>query len=132
MYMLDTSICIYLINKKHPELAKKIIDIPRDKICMSSVTLAELEYGVAKSERINENAQSLKQFISVINVVDFDGLAAEKYGEVRAALERKGKTIGPLDMLIAGHAKSRGDTIITNNTSEFDRVDGLFVEDWVN
>ena len=130
MYMLDTNICIYLINNKHPELAHKIIDIPRDKICISSVTLAELEYGVAKSERIKENAQSLKQFISVINVVNFDGLAAEEYGGIRAALESKGKTIGPLDMLIASHARSRRDAIITNNTKEFAKVDGLLVEDW--
>ena len=80
----------------------------------------------------SENAQSLKQFVSVINVVNFDDLAAEEYGDIRATLERKGKTIGPLDMLIAAHARSRSDIIITNNTNEFDRVDRLSVEDWTS
>ena len=132
MYMLDTNICILLINEKNPELAQRIIDIPRDRVFISSVTLAELEYGVAKSERIKENSQSLKQFISVFNVVGFDEMAAEEYGDIRAALEREGKTIGPLDMLIAAHARSRNNTIVTNNTKEFVRVNRLSVENWTS
>ena len=132
MYMLDTDICIYLINNKNPELARRIISIPRERLCMSIITYAELEYGVSKSKHVEKNSQALKKFASVIGVADFDNEAAVEYGRIRTALELKGQPIGVLDMLIASHAKSRGDTIITNNCREFDKVDGLRVENWVN
>ena len=130
MYMLDTNTCIFLINNKSEELARKITDAAIDEICVSTITQSELEYGVSKSQHKVKNAQALAKFLSTVTVLDYDTKAAEVYGEIRADLERKGKPIGPLDMLIAGHAKSAGKTIVTNNVREFGHVDGLVVEDW--
>jgi tRNA(fMet)-specific endonuclease VapC len=129
--MLDTDICIYLINEKSPELARKITSVPTDEICISTITLAELEYGISKSQHPSKNAQALAKFLSILNVVDFNDKAAQLYGEVRADLEHKGTVIGNMDMLIAGHAKSKGYIVVTNNEHEFRRVDGLAVENWV-
>jgi len=130
MYMLDTDICIYIINTKSIELAKKISSAPADKICISTISQAELEYGVSKSQQPAKNAQALAKFLSVLKVVNFDDEAAQIYGEIRANLERKGTVIGNMDMLIAGHAKSKGYILVTNNEQEFNRVDGLIVENW--
>jgi len=130
MYMLDTNICIYLINKKHPGIAQKITKIPQEKIYISTITQAELEFGVAKSQNPLQNAQALAKFLSTISVIDFDTQAAEAYGEIRANLQRKGNTIGHMDMLIAAHAKSKRFIIVTNNISEFARVEGLEMENW--
>ena len=132
MYMLDTNICIFLINRKHPGLAQKIADIPFDEICVSTITQSELEYGVSKSRHKAKNAQALVKFLSTVTVLDYDTKAAEMYGNIRADLERKGQLIGPLDMLIASHALSKGFIVVTNNVGEFERVEGLKVEDWVN
>ena len=131
MYMLDTDICIYIINKKSIELAKKILNVPADKICISTISQAELEYGVSKSQQPAKNAQALAKFLSVLKVINFDDEAAQVYGEIRADLESKGTVIGNMDMLIAGHAKSKGYILITNNEQEFKRVDSLIVENWV-
>jgi tRNA(fMet)-specific endonuclease VapC len=128
--MLDTNICIYLINKKPIDLAQKIAETANDTMYISTITQAELEFGVAKSQNKAKNAQALAKFLSVVNVIDFDTNAAEAYGEIRAALQIKGNLIGYMDMLIAAHAKSKGFTVITNNIREFTRVDGLAVEDW--
>ena len=130
MYMLDTDICIYIINKKSIELAKKIASVPAENICISTITQAELEYGVSKSQYPAKNAQALAKFLSILSVVNFDDSAAQTYGEVRANLERKGSVIGNMDMLIAGHAKSKGYILVTNNEQEFKRVDGLTLENW--
>ena len=130
MYMLDTNICIFLINSKSPELARKITDIPFDEVCVSTITQSELEYGVSKSQNKKKNAQALVKFLSTVTVLDYDTKAAEVYGEIRADLERKGQVIGQLDMLIAAHAKSEELVIVTNNVREFGRVDGLVLEDW--
>ena len=130
MYMLDTNTCIFLINNKSPGLAKKITDIPYENICVSTISQSELEYCVSKSQQKARNAQALAKFLSVVTVLDYDTNAAEAYGEIRADLEQKGQIIGQMDMLIAGHAKSGGHVIVTNNVSEFKRVDGLVVEDW--
>ena len=131
MYMLDTTICVYLINKKHLGLAQKIAEVPIEKICISTITQAELEFGVAKSQNSAKNAQALMKFLSTISVIDFDTQAAETYGEIRADLQRKGSVIGHMDMLIAAHAKSKGFVIVTNNVREFERVEGLVLENWV-
>ena len=130
MYMLDTNICIYLINNKHPELAQKIANVPSDNIYISTITQAELEYGVSKSKNPVKNALALAKFLSVIRVIDFNTEAAQAYGDIRADLEQKGKLIGLMDMLIAGHAKSKGFIIITNNIREFERVERLNLENW--
>ena len=128
--MLDTNTCIFLINKKSPELAQKITDIPFEEVCVSTITQSELEYGVSKSQHKAKNAQALAKYLSTVTVLEYDTKAAEVYGEIRADLERKGQVIGQLDMLIAAHAKSAGLIIVTNNVREFGRVDGLVVEDW--
>jgi tRNA(fMet)-specific endonuclease VapC len=99
-------------------------------ICISSITLAELEYGVAKSSRPAENGNALRQFLAVIDILPFDDESTACYGAVRANLERKGKMIGALDMLIASHAKAKSITLVTNNMREFERVEGLSVENW--
>ena len=130
MYMLDTDICVYLIKRKSAKLAHRIADVPREQICISTITQGELEYGVSKSQSVAKNAQSLAGFLCTINVLPFDDNAAQIYGDVRAELERKGTPIGGLDTLIAAHAKSLGFTIVTNNVREFERVDGLKVENW--
>ena len=130
MYMLDTNICIYLINSKHPGLAQKIADVPGEDICISAITQAELEYGVSKSRDPLKNALALGKFLSVISVIEFDTNAAEAYGSIRADLEKKGQIIGQLDMLIAGHAKSKGFIMVTNNIREFGRIAGLATENW--
>ena len=130
--MLDTNICIYLINNKLPELAQKITDIPKDSICISVITQAELEFGVYKSQNPAKNAHALVRFLSAIGVIDFGTKAAAAYGEIRANLERKGTAIGNMDMLIAAHARSLGLTVVTNNTKEFARVEGLEIENWVS
>ena len=131
MYMLDTNICIYLINSKCPNLARKITDISNNNIYVSAITQCELEYGVAKSRNPVKNARALTKFLSVLNVISFDTAAAEAYGEIRAYLECKGHIIGNMDMLIAAHAKSKGFTVVTNNTREFERINGLKLENWV-
>ena len=99
-------------------------------ICISAVTLAELEYGAAKSAHVERNSDALRRFLSVFDVSEFDGRAAACYGAVRTALERKGTPIGPLDTLIAAHALANGQTLVTNNIREFERVVGLTLENW--
>ena len=94
------------------------------------VTYAELMHGVEKSQAVEKNRIAMSLFLSAITVLDFDGEAAEAYGQIRAELERKGTPIDPMDLLIAGHARSQGLILVTNNTREFARVTGLRIEDW--
>lgn len=101
-----------------------------DDMCISSITYGELMHGVEKSQSVERNRVAITLFLSSIEILPFDAEAAEEYRRVRADLERKGTPIGPMDMLIAGHAKSEGLTLVTNNTREFFRVNGLEVEDW--
>ena len=99
-------------------------------ICISSVTYAELVHGVEKSNAIEKNRVALTLLLANIEIMNFDSLAAESYGKIRADLEKAGTPIGPLDMMIAGHAKALGYTVVTNNTKEFERVKGLKLENW--
>ena len=133
-YMLDTNICIFAIAGKptNAKLIAKIADHVGEDLCISSITLSELEYGVMKSSRPDQNRKALYGFLSAVPVVDYDGKAAKVYGEIRADLERKGTPVGAMDCLIAAHARSRGDVLVTNNVREFSRVDQLQVEDWKN
>lgn len=131
MLLLDTNICIYIIKKKPMQVLQRLRSRGIGEVCISSVTLAELEYGVARSLRPRENADALAAFIAPLEVLPFDETAAACYGSIRADLERKGSPIGSLDMLIAAHALSRGLTLVTNNDREFARVTGLVVENWV-
>jgi len=130
-YMLDTNICIFIINKKHMRVMEHLA-AKRGSLIISAITLAELEHGVAASAFIEQNALALMHFMAIARCLPFSHHAAAEYGEIRANLQRRGKLIGPLDMLIAAHAKSEGLTLVTNNTREFERVEGLMFEDWVN
>lgn len=130
-YMLDTNICIYLIKHKPLQFFEKLQEHNPDEICISAVTYAELVHGVEKSKAVERNRLALTILLSNIEILDFDMKAAEEYGRIRADLEKKCTPIGPLDMMIAGHAKSLGYTIVTNNVGEFKRVEGLQYENWV-
>lgn len=130
-YMLDTNICIYLIKHKPPQVFEKLQEHNPDEICISAVTYAELVHGVEKNKAVERNRLALTILLSNIEILDFDMKAAEEYGRIRADLEKKGTPIGPLDMMIAGHAKSLGYTVVTNNVGEFKRVEGLKYENWV-
>ena len=130
-YLLDTNICIYLINKKPPEVINKLSKTDINDVGISSITLSELEYGIEKSSNPNNNRIALIEFLSVIEIYKYDDLAAKEYGVIRADLEKKGLIIGSLDILIAAHAKSMELILVTNNESEFKRVKGLLVENWV-
>ncbi|MDY2607437.1 MAG: type II toxin-antitoxin system VapC family toxin [Lachnospiraceae bacterium] len=130
-YMLDTNICIYLIKHKPLQVFEKLQEHNPYEICISAVTYAELVHGVEKSKAVERNRLALTILLSNIEILDFDMKAAEEYGRIRADLEKKGTPIGPLDMMIAGHAKSLGYTVVTNNVGEFKRVEGLQHENWV-
>ena len=129
-YMLDTNICIYCIKQKPVQVFQRLQEHDPAEVCISSVTYAELVHGVEKSQAIERNRLALALLLTNIDILDFDTAAAESYGVIRADLERRGTPIGPLDMMTAGHAKSLGYTIVTNNTKEFNRVSGLNVENW--
>lgn len=129
-YMLDTNICIFTIKHRPDVVIKKILSLEPEELCISAITYAELMHGVEKSMAVGRNRVALSLFLSPITILDFDGQAAEEYGRIKAALEKKGTPIGPMDMLIASHAKAEGLILVTNNTREFNRVEGLDVEDW--
>ena len=129
-YMMDTYICIYAIKNKSESVIRKILSQNPEDLCISVVTYAELMHGVEKSQAVEKNRIAMSLFLSAITVLDFDGEAAEAYGQIRAELERKGTPIDPMDLLIAGHARSQGLILVTNNTREFARVTGLRIEDW--
>ncbi len=129
--MLDTSICIYLIKQRPQSLLDRFRSFPVGNIGVSVITLAELEYGASKSSRPKQNREALEQFLSPLEVAPFDRQATVAYGNARATLERKGRPIGAMDLLIAAHALSLGVRLVTNNETEFRHVPGLRVENWV-
>ncbi len=129
-YMLDTNICIYTIKHKPEIVVKNFLKHDPDEMCISAITYAELMHGVEKSQAKEKNRLAITMFLSSISILEFHNYAAEEYGKIRAELERKGTPIGPMDMLIAGHARSEGLILVTNNTREFFRVEDLEVEDW--
>lgn len=129
-YMLDTNICIYTIKYKSPEMIRNFLNHEPDDICISAITYGELMHGVGKSRAVEQNHAALTLFLSSISILPFNDRAAEEYGKVRAEVEQKGTRIGPMDILIAGHARSEGRILVTNNTRELCRVKGLAVEDW--
>ncbi|MFH1856709.1 MAG: type II toxin-antitoxin system VapC family toxin [Candidatus Omnitrophota bacterium] len=130
-YLLDTNICIYIIKKKPLEVINKLTKINISDIGMSSITLSELEYGVEKSQSSDRNRIALLEFLSPIEIYNYDDSAAKEYGVIRAELERKGNIVGSLDMLIAAHAKSLGLILVTNNEKEFKKIPELKIENWV-
>jgi tRNA(fMet)-specific endonuclease VapC len=130
-YLLDTNICIYIRKEKSIELKSKISSIDNFELLLSSITVAELEFGVAKSSQPKKNSEALKIFLSSFRIIDFDRNAAAQYGYIRAFLEKKGTPIGANDLLIASIAKSLDLTLVTNNEREFSRVEGLKIENWI-
>ena len=132
-YLLDTNICIYIINEKPKKVLQKFERYPVHEFGISSITQAELQYGVAKSEQRNRNQVALDEFLLPLTILPFQGKRlVERYGKIRAFLESKGKTIGPLDTLIAAHALSLDLTIISNNIREFSRIPNLKCENWIS
>ncbi len=130
-YILDTDICIYIVNKKSLELAAKVKEHRFSEICISSITLSELEYGVEKSSFPERNRAYLNLFLTPIKVLPYDDNSALEYGKVRSFLESSGQVIGSLDMLIASQCLSLKYTLVTNNDKEFKRVPGLRVANWI-
>ena len=130
-YMLDTNICIYIIKKKPEEVIKRFLKMKPDSIAISSITVSELYYGVAKSSKPNENTIALEQFILPLTVINYNKEDSISYGKLRAKLEQKGKLIGAMDMLIAAQVLNRDLILVTNNEREFKKVEGLSVENWV-
>ena len=132
LYLLDTNICIYLINQRSgfKNIVERMDGMDREKLGVSSITVAELEFGAAASKRQGDNFKRLERFLLDFEVIAFDRESARPYGPLRAALQAQGMPIGPMDFLIAAHALALKAILVTNNTREFLRVPGLALEDW--
>lgn len=128
-YMLDTNICIFVMKNRPPTLRERF-NSQAEELCISAVTLAELMYGAEKSARVSENMTQVEQFRGRLELLPFAERAAFHYGQIRAELERAGTPAGAYDMMIGGHARSKGFVLVTNNRREFDRMSGLRVESW--
>ncbi len=129
-YVLDTNIAIYVIKRRPIELLE-VFNQRADQMCISSITLAELLHGVEKSSKPGHNLRLVENFVSRLEVLEYTRRAAEHYGDIRADLERKGTPIGVNDLHISGHARSAGLVLVTNNLREFERVEGLRLENWI-
>jgi tRNA(fMet)-specific endonuclease VapC len=129
--MLDTNMCIYVIKKKPPRVLERFKAFQIADIGISTITLSELEYGVAKSTRKEQNREALIEFLAPLEILSFDEKASRHYGEIRAFLEREGIPIGSLDLFIASHARSLMLPLVTNDTRAFKRIPGLQIENWV-
>lgn len=129
-YMLDTNIAIYVIKRRPPE-ALSTFNQHAGQLCISSITLAELMHGAEKSAKPDHNLRQVEDFTSRLTVLEYGNKAAAHYGDIRAVLERKGTPIGVNDLHIAGHARSEGLTLVTNNLKEFERVEALRLVNWV-
>ncbi|MBI5098536.1 MAG: type II toxin-antitoxin system VapC family toxin [Nitrospirae bacterium] len=128
--MLDTNTCIYVIKNKPAKVLKRFVSHSVGHIGISSITLAELQYGVAKSQHVQKNKEALEEFVLPLEIADFDEKAAKSYGTVRATLEKAGRPIGAMDLLIGAHALCLGVTLVTSNTREFRQIKNLSVVDW--
>lgn len=128
-YLLDTNICIYVINERPPEVLAQFLAHEEEGIAASVITASELYFGVRKSGS-KRNLLALEAFLGALVVLDWDLEAARRYGQLRADLEKKGTPIGSMDMQIAAHALALGLTLVTNNEREFARVAGLRLENW--
>jgi tRNA(fMet)-specific endonuclease VapC len=129
-YILDTNICIYIIKKRPINVFEKFRSLSVGSIGISSITLAELQFGIMKSSNPEKNQEALDKFLIPLEIIDFGVNATIEYGKIRADLEKNGTPIGPLDTLIASHAKSLDLILVTNNEREFERIVGLKIENW--
>ena len=129
--MLDTNICIYIIKNRPKSVRERFLEFEIGELCISTITVSELMYGAFKSEYTEKNLKAIENFLIPFEIVDYDFMAAVEYGKIRAYLEKSGRVIGNMDMQIAGHALSLDIGLVTNNTKEFERVDGLALDNWV-
>lgn len=131
IYMLDTNICIYIINKKPSSYIEKLETLDQgNQLAISSIVLAELQYGVSNSIKKTQNQINLDIFLTKLNILPFCEQAAFYYGEIRSILQKQGNIIGNNDLLIASHAMAEDATLVTNNAGEFNRVKNLRIEVW--
>ena len=131
MFLIDTNICIYIINDHPPEVIQKFREIGIGNIYISSITVSELQYGACKSKQIKKHLKRLDEFLIPFEIISYDESAANYYGRIRSYLEKQGNVIGPFDMLVAAHALSENLTLITKSEKEFKRVKSLKVENWI-
>ncbi len=129
-YMLDTNIVIYVIKRRPLEILE-VFNAHAGQMCISSITLAELFHGVEKSSMISKNLRKVEDFVSRLEVLPYENTAASHYGDIRTNLEKKGTVIGVNDLHIAAHARSEGLVLVSNNVREFERVEGLRLENWI-
>lgn len=130
-YLIDTNICIYLMNQKPQAIIDKLTSLETTEVVISSISVAELEYGVIKSVNKSRNAQRLSEFLLPFEILIFDEKSTKSHAQIRTDLEKRGELIDPLDMLIAAQALAYSLTVVTNNEREFRRVKGLTVENWL-
>lgn len=131
-YLLDTNICIYIINQKPQIVYQKFKKVSLDNISISAITEFELKYGVEKSQKSEKNQNTLSEFLGFLNIVPFDSHAASIAGSIRTRLEKKGEIIGPYDLLIASQAIANEMILVTNNEKEFKRIKELKIENWIH
>ena len=129
-YLLDTNICIYIIKRRPESVIRELAKQAVGEVGISTITAAELWHGVVRSQSVERSRAALEQFMVPLVIAEFDAAAAIVYGQIRVALERQGRSIGPFDNLIAAHALTLGATLVTNNEREFQRVPGLTVVNW--
>jgi tRNA(fMet)-specific endonuclease VapC len=130
-YLLDTNICIYLIKKQPLSVLEQFSKYSPKDVAISAITLFELQYGIEKSQYRQRSEDALAKFLLPLNLINFDRSSAVEAAIIRAQLEKKGMPIGPYDLLIAGLARSLDMILVTNNTKEFERIDGLHLENWI-
>ena len=129
--LIDTNMCIYIMNRRPPEVIKKFKQFEPGDIGISAITVSELQYGIAKSKHRKKNQLRLEEFLTPLEILIYDENAAGAYGDIRFQLEKLGRPIGPLDLLIAAQAISRKLILVTNNDKEFNRIKNLKVENWI-
>lgn len=130
-YLLDTNICIYLAKNNPPQIRNKLSSLSSQQVIISIITLGELRFGAAKSNQKEKSLNAIKQLSSSMRIEDLTPDVAEHYGDIRAALQKQGQIIGNNDLWIAAHARSQNWILVTNNEREFQRVDGLKIENWI-
>ena len=131
-FLLDTDTCIYLIKRQPAQALARLQSLDISQVGISTIALSELEYGVSKSSKPEQNKLALAGFVAPLEIIAYDDAAATHYGRIRTLLERQGTPIGPLDTLIAAHASALGCTLVTNNDREFSRIPHLAVENWAS
>ena len=129
-YMLDTDISIYII-KNRPQGLRNTFNNRAGQLCVSAITAAELIHGAMKSSETDRNLRKVEDYLSRLDILEFGEVAAAHYGDIRAALERQGNIIGPNDLFIAAHSRCQALILVTNNVREFQRVEGLRIENWL-